>query len=151
MGDILSSRPATGPAEWRLANGRSPVGADTGLVVVLAINPSDAFTCSAMLMEWLEWRRADPRRFRLVFTRAPTEAEARRLRAVRLPLAGTLDNGPRHGTPMEVVFRDGRVIFSDSSVTHVRGSVLLTQLQKHSLDQVVLALSASPSRHLNRR
>lgn len=149
---LACSPPRPGPAAWRLGDGRSLVGADTALTVVLAMDPFDAFTCSAMLMEWLEWRRTHPHRFKLVFTRPPTPAETRRLRAVRLPLAGTLANGHRDGTPMEVVFRHGRVLYADSGVTTARGSTLLTRLQSRSLDVVVLDLpTVPPSRILSRR
>lgn len=130
------------PAVWRYEDGERVVAAaDSGAVVVLAMDPSEVFTCSAMLMQWLEWRRGQPERFRLVFTRAPSPAERRRLRAVRLPLAGVLANGPRSGTPMEVVIRGGRVIFADRGVTTSRGSTLLSGLQEGSLDDVLPARS----------
>lgn len=149
---LLACSPAASPADWRFEDGRRLVGTDTAPTVVLAMDPSEAFTCSAMLMDWLEWRRTDPGGFRLVFTRPPTRTEARRLRAVRLPLTGTLANGPRHGTPMEVVLRNGHVVFADSGVTTVHGSVLLSHLRNRPLGEVVLELSpAPPSRTRKRR
>ena len=142
---LACSHPDPHPAEWRLDSGLRIANTDASPTVVLAMDPAEVFTCSAMLMDWLEWRRAHPERFRLVFTRPPTQAEVRRLRAVRLPLAGTLAAGPGRGTPMELVFHGGRVIYADSGVTSTSGSALLTRLRKHSLEDVVLEPSALPS------
>lgn len=142
---LACSHPDPPPAKWRLDAGLRIARADASPTVVLAMDPAEVFTCSAMLMDWLEWRRAHPRRFRLVFTRPPTQAEVRRLRAVQLPLAGTLAAGPRRGTPMEVVFHGGRVVYADSGVTSAGGSALLARLRRHSLEDVVLERSASPS------
>lgn len=138
---LLACSRAPGPAEWRFEDGRRLVDGDTALTVVLVMDPSEAFTCAAMLMDWLEWRRIEPQRFRLVFTRQPTQTEIRRLRAVRLPVFGTLANGPRHGTPMEVVLHSGRVVFADSGVTTARGSSLLPRLRDRALADAMLELS----------
>ncbi len=150
IASIGCTPPGSGPEGWRLDDGRPVADSDNGTLVVLAMDPAEVFTCAAVRAEWLDWRRVDPRRFRLVFTRAPTPAEARRLRAVRLPLAGTLANGPRSGTPVEVVFRARRVVYADSGVALAGDSQLLARLRTRSLDDIVPGL-ATPSRNVSRR
>lgn len=130
------------PAEWSLTDGRAVVdlsGAGKAYVVVI-MDPGEVFTCAGTLTEWLQWRRPEPERFRLVFTREPSPAERRRLSAVRLPLTGTLATAPPDSTPMEMLVSGRRILHLARGVRAADQSGLLGPLRSGSIDALVSGL-----------
>jgi hypothetical protein len=114
---LLTAGCSGGVAERSLDSGE-PVAslaarADTAVVLVYA--PSDCLTCYGSLQPWLEWGRAHPDAFSLVFTRPPTRSERMQLAAYRIRPHGLLE--PRAldrvlpvKTPAEALFIDGRMV-----------------------------------------
>jgi hypothetical protein len=130
---------ADGHAEWTLADRRAVTGLSPGrdAYVVLVMDPQDVFTCAGTLTEWLEWRRQAPERFRLVFARAPSAAERRRLSAVRLPLEGTLATAPSDSTPIEMLVSDRRIVHVERGVRMAEQSRLLDPLRVVPIEVLV--------------
>jgi hypothetical protein len=126
------------PAEWALTDGRAVVDLSDAddAYVALIMDPGDVFTCAGTLTEWLEWRRPSPERFRLVFTRAPSRAERRRLSTVRLPLAGTLAAAPPDSTPIEMLVSGGRIVHLGRGVRVADQSRLLGPLRWSPIEAV---------------
>lgn len=105
--------------------------------VILVLDPSECFSCEGILADWLEWRRKHPERFRLVFTRDPTDAEYRRTRLINLRVDGTLHPTSRPSTlhtPLELVLRDGQVVYADSGLVGRPTTRLLQVLRESSLE-----------------
>lgn len=139
LASFACSAAAKPPAEWSLTDGRAVVDLSRAgeAYVVVIMDPGDVFTCAGTLTEWLEWRRPDPERFRLVFTREPSSAERRRLSAVRLPLTGTLAAAPPDSTPMEMLVSGRRILHLARGVRAAERSRLLGPLRFGSIDALV--------------
>lgn len=89
---------------------------DAGSAVVLVMDPGDCFRCLGVLAEWLEWHRTGGR-FRLLFSRQPTDLERRLLIVAGLrpePFMATGTPPPEHA-PMELVVQEGRLVCADSA------------------------------------
>lgn len=140
------------PGEWTLTDGRAVVAlSDAGKAYVAVImDPGDVFTCAGTLTEWLEWRRPEPERFHLVFTREPSGAERRRLSAVRLPLTGTLATAPPDSTPIEMLVSGRRIVHLGRGVRVADHSRLLGPLRAGPIEAVASGMEddvAEPLSH----
>jgi hypothetical protein len=129
-------------ANLRLSSGQT-VGefvsaSDTS--VVLLYDPSDCFSCSGVLAQWIELRRQIHARVYLVFTRKPTDSEERQLAVYRVKSDGFLAKGGRSDqirTPTEHLFIHGELAdppADPSSGTHAR---ILAIVRTHPVDAPV--------------
>jgi len=155
MGVLLlgCSGPTIPPERWQLADGR-PLGelvTDSAPTAVLVIDPGEYSRCLGIVAPWLEWRRSGAGRFLLLLSRPPDATERRILIAAGIPFDGTIarDASP-DSTPMELVFRGGRVLYTDAAL---RGSssVLLGKLRTMSLGKFAASVQTktqtSPESH----
>lgn len=88
------------------------VGYDTAIALVY--DPSECFTCTGTLADWIEVEHTRPVKIFLVLTREPRSAEARMLSSFRVPIAGVLASSwpSRMPTSMEILFVNGQFIAS---------------------------------------
>jgi hypothetical protein len=131
------SGPTIPPERWQLAGGR-PLGelvTDSAPTAVLVIDPGEYSRCLGIVAPWLEWRRSGAGRFLLLLSRPPDATERRILIAAGIRFDETIVRGPpADSTPMELVFRGGRILYADAGL---RGpsSVLLEKLRTMSLGE----------------
>ena len=85
------------------------------------MDPSDCFTCSSTAGFWIQLGHQRPGSVFFVFTREPSEAEARLLRTYRVPLDHIVhrrgSSGPQRS---ERLYVNGQLVVADS------GAQLLT-------------------------
>ena len=88
------------------------IGHDTAIALVY--DPSECFTCSGTLADWIEVARTRPVKVLLILTREPLSAEARMLSSYRVPIAGVLAPswGLHQTASMELLFVNGKFVAS---------------------------------------
>lgn len=135
----VACAPATdSPANWVLVQGGTLGsmydGTDGGVVLVL--DPTQCFSCTGLLAQWLDWRASHPERFRLVLSRSPMNWE--KVRLAPLPVSGTL-SVPRESRefPVELVFTGGEVAYRSSVLRGVSTSALLAELRDATLEEAL--------------
>jgi hypothetical protein len=119
------SGPTIPPERWQLA-GRRPLGelvTDSAPTAVLVIDPGEYSRCLGIVAPWLEWRRSGAGRFLLLLSRPPDATERRILIAAGIRFDETIVRGPpADSTPMELVFRGGRILYADAGLRGPRSS-----------------------------
>lgn len=123
------------PETWRMFDGRpmQTLLTDGEPTVALVIDPGQCLQCLGIIAEWLDWNRRNPDRLLLVLSREPDETEKRILLAAGVPFSGALSRGPSaDSTPVELVFKDGKVIYMDAAIRRPT-SPLLEGLETNSL------------------
>lgn len=83
--------------------------------VVLVYQPSDCFTCSTRLPEYLALQQAGRVNVVLLLARPLTPSERQRIAPLRLPIAGTLGNATRTNETWEFLVVEGKVTASAGS------------------------------------
>lgn len=121
---------------------RAGLVSQTGLTIVLVVDPLDCLTCYTPVARWLHWGWKHPRHFQIVFLRAPRPHEVRLLTPLRLAPDSNqiLHGGYAIPTPLELVFRGGRLVYSDTLSPHKSSSRLLDLLGP---DRSIEGLSAA--------
>ena len=100
------------PLSWRLQGG----GQLRGLIVrreptvVVIANPGQSFECYSVLAEWLTWRNDHRAQFLLLYSRNPTDIEARLLRRIRVPTYGILSTRVTIGAAVELLVANDSVL-----------------------------------------
>ena len=132
------------PGSWRLEEGGTLgsiyAASDTG--VVLLLDPSQCFSCTSLLSQWLGWRAENPDRFSLVLSRSPQEWERPRLAPI--PVFGTLSVSPLtlRELPVELVFSRSKAVYRSPGLLGVSTSELLAGLRGATLEQALEDVSA---------
>ncbi len=100
--------------------------ASSDTAVVILIDPSDCISCSPSLSTWYLIRRSHPVYY--IFTRTPTEGEARLLALHRLEAIGIVTNGSVHLKPRThrvIAYRQGvKWIEETVGFGHSKGTIL---------------------------
>ncbi len=101
-----------------------------GFTVVLLVDPTDCLTCATPLAQWSAWGRDHPHRLHVAFLGVPTDRERRLLTPLRLvpDQDHILADGRRVPTPLELVFRDGELLYADTLLPNQPNSPLLALL-----------------------
>jgi hypothetical protein len=76
----------------RTTNGSpvSDLGGISDSVLILVYDPADVFACSSAIQQWQAIERSRSLKVRLVYSRIPTQIEARQLRVSRIVPSATL-------------------------------------------------------------
>lgn len=123
---------------------------DEDRAVLLLYHPSQTFSCFTVLSRWLEIRRGDPDRVRLVFTHPPGPHEQRLLRILRIEPDGLLATHaePVVRTPAELLFERGEPVSLQENVSSLAGSDLAARFSS-SGSPLSGALSIDPNGNSN--
>ena len=128
---------ANSPVDWALRGGGtlgSIYQEHSGVVLVL--DPSQCFSCTSLLAQWLDWRAAHPERFRLVLSRVPKNWE--KVRLAPLPVSDTLSVSPElELLPVEFVFSGKELVYRSPVLRGVSTSALLAELRNATLEEVL--------------
>lgn len=127
---------------WPLESGGTIAGMAPAQeqVVVLLVAPSDFFRCANHISRWLEWSRSHPGRFRLVYTRPPTEGEGRQLSPYRVRVDATLRRTraePPGGTPYELLLSRGNVVYASRVSPGMPDSPLLRAMEEGQVEELL--------------
>ncbi len=95
--------------------------------VVLVYDPSECFSCTGLLPQWIELGREWSVPVRLVLTRQPTPAETNKLKLLRVIPAGVLKAEPSD-TPMSIAYIFDGMTELASAIGASKQSALLTEL-----------------------
>jgi hypothetical protein len=134
------------PERWRTTDERPlhDLVDHDGATAVLVVDPGRCLQCLGILAEWLERRRAGAGRFVVLLSRPPNPAERRILIGAGIPVDDTLARGPAtEDTPMELVLRDGRTVFTSGRLTGPTSGLLRT-LRTMSLEGFADSIEARP-------
>jgi hypothetical protein len=110
-----TTRARIDPTGLDLKDGRSvsDLGQMSDPVFVLLYDPASCFSCGGFLPIWIETARRLENTMFLVFTREPSEAEARVLAGSRMHVEGVLRSLPpiQTGAAWEFVFLAGELVY----------------------------------------
>ena len=126
------------PADWVVEGGETLAQASTRSrpVVVFVLDPSQCFSCTSLLSQWLDWRAAHPDQFMLVLSRSPQQWE--RLRLAPLPVAATLSTPVESRLlPVELIFSDGSLVYQSPRLFGLQESRLLSDTRDTTLEQTI--------------
>lgn len=131
---------ANSPVDWALREGGTlgSIYREHNSGVVLVLDPSQCFSCTSLLAQWLEWRAAHPESFRLVLSRVPMDWE--RVRLAPLPVSGTLSDSPEpepDQLPVELVFSGNELMYRSPLLRGVSTSPLLAELRDATLEEAL--------------
>lgn len=139
------------PADWLVEGGETLVQASTrsGPMVVFVLDPSQCFSCTSLLSQWLDWRAANPDQFMLVLSRPPQRWE--RLRLAPLPVSATLSTPVESRLlPVELIFSDGALVYQSPRLFGLQESRLLSETRDRTLEQAIEHLASDWAHSVSR-
>lgn len=139
------------PADWVVEGGETlaQASARSGPVVAFVLDPSQCFSCTSLLSQWLDWRATNPDQFMLVLSRPPQRWE--RLRLAPLPVSATLSTPVESRLlPVELVFSDGSLVYQSPRLFGLQESPLLSETRDMPLEQTIKLMASDRAHSVSR-